>query len=78
MIAGYADPSGMTGSTDSWALRGSVRMSSMRRTSIPSFATLHEVNVDDVHLNLLDGQFIHSHSNSMIQLLANELGKMIL
>jgi len=53
-FSGYADPSGMTGSADSWALRGSVRMSSMRRTSIPSFATLHEVNVDDVHLNLLD------------------------
>ena len=51
-------------SGDGWGLRGSVRMSSMRRTSIPSFATLHEVNVDEIQLNLLDGQFLPSSSSS--------------
>ena len=60
-------------SGDGWGLRGSVRMSSMRRTSIPSFATLHEVNVDEIQLNLLDGQFLPSSSSSSSPLSASSL-----
>ena len=45
---GYGDQGSMAGSD--WNPRGSVRMSTMKRTSIPSFATLHEVsNVDEAH-----------------------------
>lgn len=45
---GYVDQGSMAGSD--WNARGSVRMSTMKRTSIPSFATLHEVsNVDEAH-----------------------------
>jgi len=51
-FSGYADPSAMT-SMD-WGLRGSVRMSTMKRTSIPSFATLHEVNIDEIQLAIMD------------------------
>ena len=47
LCLGYADPGSMAGD---WQPRGSVRMSTMKRTSIPSFATLHEVsNVDEAH-----------------------------
>ncbi len=47
-IQGYGDQGSMAGSD--WNPRGSVRMSTMKRTSIPSFATLHEVsNVDEAH-----------------------------
>lgn len=51
---GYADPGSMAGSD--WNPRGSVRMSTMKRTSIPSFATLHEVsNVDEAQTSYNDG-----------------------
>ncbi|XP_032780138.2 uncharacterized protein LOC116918518 isoform X2 [Daphnia magna] len=47
-FSGYVDQGSMAGSD--WNARGSVRMSTMKRTSIPSFATLHEVsNVDEAH-----------------------------
>lgn len=47
-LKGYGDQGSMAGSD--WNPRGSVRMSTMKRTSIPSFATLHEVsNVDEAH-----------------------------
>ncbi|XP_046461263.1 uncharacterized protein LOC124207718 isoform X2 [Daphnia pulex] len=47
-FSGYGDQGSMAGSD--WNPRGSVRMSTMKRTSIPSFATLHEVsNVDEAH-----------------------------
>lgn len=48
IFQGYGDQGSMAGSD--WNPRGSVRMSTMKRTSIPSFATLHEVsNVDEAH-----------------------------
>lgn len=48
IFEGYVDQGSMAGSD--WNGRGSVRMSTMKRTSIPSFATLHEVsNVDEAH-----------------------------
>ncbi|XP_057372152.1 protein MTSS 1-like isoform X2 [Daphnia carinata] len=48
-FSGYVDQGSMGAGAD-WNPRGSVRMSTMKRTSIPSFATLHEVsNVDEAH-----------------------------
>lgn len=73
-VAGYADPHAIQGSD--WSnLRGNgVRMSTIKRTSVQSFATLHEVShVDENQHASAHPNHVHGNQSFFLNLLFNKL-----